>query len=239
MMRLLHIPVVVGLAVALAASAVGAQQPAQETSGPMQGLSMNRDQPVKIESNTLEVRDKIRQATFSGDVKLTQGDTILKCKVLVVFYEDTAMGSSNASKKGAPAQGAPQAQKGGGGPGGGGQQIKRAEAKGDVFVTQKDQTASGDTAVYDLKSETIVMTGNVVLTQGPQVLRGGKMVVELKTGLYRFESGTRGTDGGGRVEMLANPSAAKDKDAKAAPPAQPAPPAPAAKSTQRPPIRIN
>ena len=32
----------------------------------MQGLSMNRDQPVKIESNTLEVRDKIRQATFSA-----------------------------------------------------------------------------------------------------------------------------------------------------------------------------
>jgi lipopolysaccharide export system protein LptA len=232
-MRLLHIPVVVGFAVALAASAAGAQQPAQETSGPMQGLSMNRDQPVKIESTTLEVRDKIRQATFSGDVKLTQGDTILKCKVLVVFYEDTAMGSSNASKKGAPAQGAPQAQKGGGGPGGGGgQQIKRAEAKGDVFVTQKDQTASGDTAVYDLKSETIVMTGNVVLTQGPQVLRGGKMVVELKTGLYTFVGG---------VQMLANPSAAKEpaKDSKAAPPAQPAPPAPAAKSTQRPPIRIN
>ena len=41
---------------------------------------MNRDQPVQIESNTLEVRDKSRQATFTGDVKLTQGDTILKCK---------------------------------------------------------------------------------------------------------------------------------------------------------------
>lgn len=244
MMRRLHAPALAGLALLLATPAAVAQQPAQEqTSGPMQGLSVNRDQPVKIESNTLEVRDKIRQATFSGDVKLTQGDTILKCKVLVVFYEDTAMGSSNASKKGAPVQGTPQAQKGGGGLGGsGGQQIKRAEAKGDVFVTQKDQTASGDSAVYDLKTDTIVMTGNVVLTQGPQVLRGGKMVVELKTGLYRFD---------GRVEMLANPSAAKDKDAKAGPtpPAPPAPAAknakpapatpPAAKATPGPPTRIN
>jgi lipopolysaccharide export system protein LptA len=148
-----------------------------------------------------------------------------------VFYEDTAMASSNASKKGAPAQGAPQAQKGGGGPGGSGsQQIKRAEAKGDVFVTQKDQTASGENAVYDLKSETIVMTGNVVLTQGPQVLRGGKMVVELKTGLYRFD---------GRVEMLANPSAAKEKDSKAAPAQPPAAQAPAAKSAPGKPTRIN
>ena len=196
---------------------------------------MNRDQPVKIEANTLEVRDKIRQATFSGDVKLIQGDTTLKCKVLVVFYEDTAMGGSG-SKKGAPAQGAPQAQKGGGGlGGGGGQQIKRAEAKGDVFVIQKDQTASGDNAVYDLKSDTIVMTGNVVLTQGPQVLRGAKMVVELKSGLYRFEGGTRGADGGGRVDMMLNPSAAKEKDAKAGPTA-PTPPAPAAKDAKPAPI---
>jgi lipopolysaccharide export system protein LptA len=227
--RLLRVPAVASLALALAVFAAIAQQPAQEqTSGPMQGLSMNRDQPVKIESNTLEVRDKIRQATFSGNVKLTQGDTILKCKVLVVFYEDTAMGSN--SKKGAPAQGAPQAQKGGGPGGSGSQQIKRAEAKGDVFVTQKDQTASGENAVYDLKSETIVMTGNVVLTQGPQVLRGGKMVVELKTGLYRFD---------GRVEMLANPSAAKERDSKAAPAQPPAAQAPAAKSAPGKPTRIN
>ena len=81
------------------------------------GLSMNRDQPVKIESNTLEVRDKIRQATFIGDVKLTQGDTILKCKTLVVFYEDTA--AAPAQKKGAPAQrraaGAERRRRAGGG----------------------------------------------------------------------------------------------------------------------------
>ena len=138
----------------------------------MQGLSMNRDQPVKIESNALEVRDKIRQATFSGDVKLTQGDTTLKCKMLVVFYEDTAMAPG---KKGAPAQapaGAKERRRIGG------QQIKRAEAKGDVFVTQKDQTASGDNGVYDQKPTPSTMTGNVVVTQGPHVMRGERMVVE-------------------------------------------------------------
>jgi lipopolysaccharide export system protein LptA len=207
----------VGLALVLATALAAA---AQGQGGAVQGLSMNRDQPVKIESSLLEVRDKQRQATFSGGVTLTQGETVLKCKTLVVFYEDTAMAPA---KKGAPAQGAPQAQKSG-------QQIKRAEAKGDVYVTQKDQTASGDNAVYDLKANTIVMTGNVVLTQGPQVLRGGKMIVELATGFYRFE---------GRVDMMLNPSAAKDpmpptKDAKSAPvAAQPA------KSAPRGPIKIN
>ena len=43
-------------------------------------LQFNRDQPVKIESDALEVRDKSQQATFIGKVKLTQGDTILQCQ---------------------------------------------------------------------------------------------------------------------------------------------------------------
>jgi lipopolysaccharide export system protein LptA len=187
--------------------------------GPMQGLAVNRDQPVRIESAMLEVRDKQRQATFSGDVKLVQGDTTLKCKTLVVFYEDAA--TASASKKGAP--------QAGGGPGSG-QQIKRAEARGDVIVTQKDQTASGDTGVYDLRANTITMSGNVVVTQGANVMKGERLVVELTTGVVRVESGK----GGGPVQMLVSPSAAS-KDAKQAPPAAP----PSAKSAPRPPTKIN
>src|ERR1700694_1537234 len=38
-----------------------------------QGFSTNRDQPVEIESATLEVRDKAKTATFLRDVKLGQG----------------------------------------------------------------------------------------------------------------------------------------------------------------------
>jgi lipopolysaccharide export system protein LptA len=210
-----------GFGLALACALGATAQPAGQTqSTTMQGMSMNRDQPVRIESNTLEVRDKSRQATFSGDVKLVQGDTTLKCKVLVVFYEDTAA----PSKKGAPAaQGAPQAQKG--------QQIKRAEARGDVFVTQKDQTASGENGVFDLKSNTIVMTGTVVVTQGQSVMRGDRMVVNLTTGITTVEA----SKGGQRVEFLTQPGAAKD--AKAAAPPAPAPPP--AKAAPKGPIRIN
>lgn len=202
-----------GTALLLAAAFTASAQPAGQAqpSGAMSAFSPNRDQPVRIESNTLEVRDKIRQAVFAGDVKLTQGDTVLKCKVLVVFYEDPPPPA--ASKKGAPpGQQPPQAQKSGG------QQIKRAEAKGDVLITQKDQTASGDNGVYDLKANTVVMTGNVVVTQGQAVTRGERMVVNLETGITKVERGS-----GGRVEFLTVPGA---KDAKTATPVPP-PPAPA------------
>jgi len=208
-----------GLALVLVLFAAVARPAAQEQSsgGAMQGLSISRDQPVKIESSTLEVRDKIRQATFSGDVKLVQGDTTLKCDTLVVFYEDTAM----AGKKGQ--QGGAQAQKSGGGPGG--QQIKRAEARGNVFVTQKDQTASGDFGIYDAKGNTVTMTGNVVVTQGGSVMRGERMVANLTTGVTRVEAPK-----GRQIEMMMPGS----KDV--APPAVPPPPAakaaPAAKDAK-------
>jgi lipopolysaccharide export system protein LptA len=219
-----------GAALALGCALSAAAQPAgqPQSSGAMTGLSANRDQPVKIESNTLELRDKIGQATFSGDVKLVQGDTTIKCKVLVVFYEDAP---PPAPKKGQPAQ---AQQKGG-------QQIKRAEAKGDVFIVQKDQTASGENGVFDMKSNTFVMTGNVVVTQGASVTRGERMVVNLTSGVTNVES-AKGT--GGRVEFMTQPGAAKDAKGTPQPPAQPAahPPAaapPSAKVAPKGPMRIN
>ena len=234
-----------GFALALAVT-VAAAQPAQQKDQPggaMQGLQLNRDQPVKIESDSLEVRDKKQQATFIGKVKLTQGDTVLQCQRLVIFYED-------GSAAPAPKKGAQTAQKGGGGLGGG-QQIKRAEAKGDVLVTQKDQTAKGDLGVFDVKTNKITLTGNVVVTQGTNVLRGDEMIVDLTTSFTEVKSGKTG----GRVEGLFNPSTTPQPQQ---PPPQPQPqppqpqqqpqqpqnqkppsPPPAAKSTPGAPTRIN
>src|SRR5688500_7977226 len=66
---------------------------APATQGPanaLQGFSQNRDQPVRIEAATLEVRDKDRMATFSGNVHVIQGDTDLRSKSLVVYYEENS-----------------------------------------------------------------------------------------------------------------------------------------------------
>jgi lipopolysaccharide export system protein LptA len=231
--------VLAGLAVILVAGAAAAQPPQKDQpGGAMQGIQLNRDQPVKIESDSLEVRDKSQQATFIGKVKLTQGDTILQCQSLVIFYEEGS--AAPAQKKGTKAAAQP-AQKATGP--GGGQQIKRAEAKGDVLVTQKDQTAKGDLGVFDVKSNTVTLTGNVVVTQGSNVLRGDRMVVDLTTGISRVESNKSQ-----RVEGLFNPSNAQQGPQAAAPPSpqqappqaqKPAAPAPAAKSTPGAPTRIN
>src|ERR1700733_11980342 len=76
----------------------------------MQGFSQNRDQPIQIEAASLEMRDKKKEATFTGNVKVVQGDTTMTSKVLVVFYESSqaaATPAANAkSAKSAPMQSA-------------------------------------------------------------------------------------------------------------------------------------
>jgi lipopolysaccharide export system protein LptA len=155
-----------------------AQRAAQANPGPanaLQGFSKNRNEPVQIEAASLEVRDKDKVATFSGNVHVIQGDTDLRSKTLVVFYEgdDAGKGGIKAAQPGP----------------GGSSQIKRLEASGNVLVTQKDQTATGDKGVFDMRSNTITLIGNVVISQGQNVLRGERLVVDRVTGVSRMEGG--------------------------------------------------
>ena len=154
----------------------------------MQGFSQNRDQPIQIEAASLEMRDKQKQATFSGNVKVVQGDTTMTSNTLVVFYEsnsDKPAAKGKAAKgkaeKGAPMQSATP------GPGGA-SSIKRLEAHGHVVVTQKDQVVTGETAIFDTKTNLITMLGGVVLTQCRNVLRGDRLLVDMTTGVSRVES---------------------------------------------------
>jgi lipopolysaccharide export system protein LptA len=187
----------------LAASDGFAQSAVQGVPNAMQGFSQNRDQPIQIEAATLEMRDKKKEATFSGNVKVIQGDTTMTSKTLVVFYESSggapaggapAATPANANAKAAPAKGAPIPAAA---PGpGGASSIKRLEARGSVVVTQKDQVVTGETAVFDTKTNLVTMLGGVVLTQGKNVLRGDRLMVDMTTGVSRVESDS------GRVQGL-------------------------------------
>lgn len=186
--KLLRVGLLAAIASAMAFAAAPAR--AQQKDGPpnaLQGFSLNRDVPVKIEATTLEVRDKDKRATFLGNVYLVQGDTTMRCKSLVVYYDDQ---SSKSRMKAAE-------------PGPGGQQrIRRIEAQGGVHVTQKDQFATGETGIFDMISNTVTLVGNVVVTRGKDILRGHRLVVDLTTGVSRMEAGRPGH---GRVEGLFQP----------------------------------
>ena len=66
------------LALALVASGdVLAQGAMSGVPNAMQGFTQNRDQPIQIEAASLEMRDKKKEATFAGNVKVVQGDTTM------------------------------------------------------------------------------------------------------------------------------------------------------------------
>ena len=141
-------------------------------------------QPIQIDAATLEMRDKKKEATFAGNVKVVQGDTTMTSRTLVVFYESSSAPAANSRVKSAPMQSATP------GPGGS-SSIKRLEAKGNVVVTQKDQIVTGETAVFDTRTNLITMLGGasgVVLTQCKNVLRGDRLMVDMTTGVSRVES---------------------------------------------------
>ena len=180
----------------IAAGEAGAQSAVNGVPNAMQGFSQNRDQPIQIDAASLEMRDKKKEATFSGNVKVVQGDTTMTSKTLVVFYDSTqapaaapAPANSKVAAKSAPIQSTTP------GPGGS-SSIKRLEAHGNVVVTQKDQVVTGETAVFDTRSNLITMLGGVVLTQGKNVLRGDRLLVDMTTGVSRVESDS------GRVQGL-------------------------------------
>ncbi len=174
-----------------------AQSAVQGVPNAMQGFSQNRDQPIQIEAASLEMRDKKKEATFSGNVKVVQGDTTMTSKVLVVFYDSATApaavpaGNTKAAAKAAPAP----IQSATPGPGGS-SSIRRIEAKGNVVVTQKDQVVTGENAVFDTKTNLVTMVGGVILTQGKNVLRGDRLIVDMTTGVSRVESDS------GRVQGL-------------------------------------
>src|ERR1700709_2572327 len=174
-------------ALALITSADAVAQGAM-SGGPnaMKGFWQNGDQPIQIEAASLEMRDKKKEATFSGNVKVVQGDTTMTAKSLVVFYDS---GGSAAAPAPTNAKGAKTAPMQAASPGpGGSSSIRKLEAKGNVVATQKEQVGTGERAIFDTRANLITMAGGVVLTQCKNVLRGDRLLVDMTTGVSRVES---------------------------------------------------
>lgn len=178
---------------------------ANQPTNAFQGFSRNRKDPVNIEANFLEVRDKDKVAVFKGNVVVVQGDTTMRCKELEVHYEGSALGSDPRQK--VPATKSQQKSESA-------QRIKRLIAIGGVIVTAKEQRAVGDKGTFDMATNIVVLDGNVVVTQGQNVMNGDKLTVNLTSGTSKLDGVKQ--QGTQRVKGVFVPSSMdkKDKDKK-------------------------
>jgi lipopolysaccharide export system protein LptA len=142
--------------------------------GAAQGQSqpgrLDSDQPIDIDADNLEVRQDQNLAIFSGNVVAVQGRIQLRAEQLKVWYRPTANGASNSL----------------GSPGG---TIMRIDAINRVFVSSATENAKGDMAIYEVEEQRLTLTGAVVLSRGPDVLRGNKLVMNLATGQSKISGG--------------------------------------------------
>lgn len=150
------------------------QSPKPESSSPQGiafGASFKTDPgaPVVIDANRLDVDDGAHLAVFTGDVQAVQGEFVIKAAEIAAAYAGSAglngqVASANSAKPGAA-------------------QLTRIRARTKVQITSKDgQKAEGDSADFDPKANMATLSGNVTLTQGKNVVRGTKLVIDMTTG---------------------------------------------------------
>jgi lipopolysaccharide export system protein LptA len=210
------VPLCVGLVTLALGLLLAAPVFAQTLTNSFGGLSKSSKDPIDIESDVLVVHDSQKYATFKGNVKAVQGTTTLRARELDVHYtgggdklltgqdqnQDKKEGGEQAAVQAKPAD----AKDGKDTSADSGTQITQIEAKGDVIITsENDQTTSSEWAIYDVPSQQVTVGGNVVLTQGKNVLKGDRLVIDLKTGESRFENPGNTAIAGGRIRALFMP----------------------------------
>lgn len=196
-----HSILIAVLALACGLATAGPAQ-AQSLGSTFGGFSTSSNEPIDIESDTLEVQDNKKIAIFRGNVKAVQGTMTMRSKELRVSYSSGPGGTASGGSGGAA----------GGGLGQGGSQITRIRAEGKVVIdSANDQTATSDWADFDVVSQVVTLGGNVVLSQGGNVISGDKLVIDLKTGQSKLENQT--ADGKpARVKGLFNPQSGDGKE---------------------------
>lgn len=131
---------------------------AEDTALAFAGLRAGAGKPVEINAASLSVDQAAGNATFQGEVVVTQGDLKLTSDSLLVEY---AKGDNRV--------------------------IDHLMATGHVALTTPAETAKADSARYSLADQTLEMTGNVLLTQGGNQMTGQKLLVDMKTGTGRMD----------------------------------------------------
>lgn len=134
---------------------------AQGTDITFGGLKQDTSLPVEVTADSLQVDQANGAATFDGNVLIAQGDMRLSAGRVLVVYAQTA-----------------------------GRIAELRATEGVTFVTP-GEAAEAQQAVYDISSGQLVLTGDVILTQGPTVLSAGRMTVDLTSGTGQMDGRVR------------------------------------------------
>lgn len=124
------------------------------------------DEPVEVTSNQLAVDQLAGTALFTGDVVVVQGEIRINAPEMLVQYITLPDGSI-------------------------GEEVDTITATGGVLMVTPTEEAESDMAVYTPARDEVVMTGNVLLTQGPNTVNGTRLTVDVNTGSGQMDGRVR------------------------------------------------
>lgn len=121
------------------------------------GLRQDTSAPVEVESDQLTVDQDAGTALFIGNVRVRQGDMRITSSEATLTYTQD------------------------------GADVESILMTGGVTMTNGAESAKGQEAVYTISSGEVVISGDVLLTQGKSTINGSRLTVDLDTGLGRME----------------------------------------------------
>ena len=144
--------------------------------------------PIRVKADKSEVLERERKVILIDNVDITQGDARLRADIVTLEYADNASeGSGLGSTFG---------------------DIRTMTARGNVFYITPDLKANGEIGVYNAQTNTITVTGDVVLLRGEDVAKGERLTMNLTEGKTTLDGGT-----GNQVNMVITPSGIEDDNA--------------------------
>jgi LPS export ABC transporter protein LptC/lipopolysaccharide transport protein LptA len=144
----------------------------------------DRDAPMNVDADTLELLDTANKAIFTGDVVARQGDLVLRTAELTAFYSGQAGIGLTQPGGDAAVKGKGQEKS----------EVTRMEARHGVILTSKDQTATGKWADFNVKANTALLGGGITVTRPTDdplkldVIKGELLRVDLTTGISQVEA---------------------------------------------------
>ncbi|WP_084397427.1 LptA/OstA family protein [Henriciella aquimarina] len=141
---------------------------------------------IRVNADKSEVIERQHQVILIDNVDIMQGNARLRADRITLNYT----GNGNTETSGLSGFG----------------DISSMEAVGEVFYVTPELKATGDRGVYQSSSDTITLTGNVVLIRGEDVATGERLVMRLSEGRTVLDGGT------GQVQMNINPNQIEDSD---------------------------
>lgn len=130
--------------------------------------------PIDIDAAALDFDENKRNAHFTGNVVAKQGDFIIRTPSLTAMFQGQTSLLS-AIPKGADGSTATS--------------LKKIEARNGVVINGKDgQKVTGDWADFDPIGNFATVGGQVVVSQGKNVVEGTKLIMDMTSGRTRFET---------------------------------------------------